>query len=405
MRDLCGRTIAGYALEQVVGRGGAAVVYRAFQTQLERWVAIKVLDVEVAGGQSFLNRFRSEARAVAALHHPNILNIHDYGEDQNLAYIVMEYVEGGSLTDRLTSSPMDWSEALDLIVPLGDALAYAHTKGLVHEDVKPSNILMASPTWPLLVDFGLAGAVGLDRRSERSNLKPNAVKYLAPEQVAAEEVDQRTDIYGLGLVLYELLTAQLPFPGSTLAETMILRLHEPPVSARSLVPILPEALETVLMRALARDPEARGEMAAFVGDLRRLKETLSSDAAAASDGDGVITTRLGVQQSITGPRLFIATSGVALPIPSGDEVSIGRADPSRPQGPDLNLDPYGAGSAGVSRQHARLVRRSEAWYIEDLRSTNGTYLNEVRLLPHRPVRIRSGDLVRFAQMTLVFEEA
>lgn len=418
MKDLSGETIAGYVLEQVVGRGGAAVVYRAYQAQLERWVAIKVLDVDVAGGQTFLNRFRSEARAVAALHHPNILHIHDYGEDQGIAYIVMEYVEGGSLTERLAACPMDCKTAVDLVIPLGDALAYAHSRGLVHEDVKPSNVLMASATWPLLVDFGLAGAVGLDRRGggapgavglgQGPSLKPNAVRYLSPEQVSAGEVDARTDIYRLGLVLYELLTAQLPFSGSSLAETMMLRLHEPPVPPRSLVPALPEVVETVLLRALARDPEARyAQMEAFVGDLKRLREAPGAGAAASEvgEGGGVITTRLGAQAAVTGPRLFIATSGVALPIPAGDQVTIGRADPSRSLGPDLNLDPYGAGSAGVSRQHARLVRRAEGWYIEDLRSTNGTYLNEVRLLPRRPVRIRSGDLVRFAQMTLVFEEA
>ena len=119
----------------------------------------------------------------------------------------------------------------------------------------------------------------------------------------------------------------------------------------------------------------------------------------------MITMRLGAQESIdVGPRLFIATSGVALSIPLLDEVLIGRTDPMQLQPPDLDLQPYGGGSAGVSRQHARFLRREEGWYLEDLQSTNGTYVNEVRLLPHRPVRLHSGDLVRFAQLTLVFEE-
>jgi len=402
---LSGQTIAGYSLEEEVGAGGAAAVYRAYQSQLDRWVAIKVLDVADAGGPAFLARFRAETRAVAALQHPNILSIYDYGEEQGIAYIVMEYVSGGSLARRMHGRPMASDAALALAIPIGDALDYAHGEGIVHRDVKPSNILLARADWPLIVDFGLAGVVDARTRIGQSSAVPTTT-YLSPEQVAGEAVDLRTDIYSLGLVLYELVTGHTPFEATSAAEATMARVHKAPVPPREANAAVPEALEGVLTRALARDPATRYEtMAAFVHDLRRAARVAEGHESADVDGDATITMPLIMQQEIAGPRLFIATSGVVLAIPLLDEVVVGRKDPAQRQSPDLDLEPYGAGSAGVSRQHARLLRRSDGWYIADLRSTNGTYLNEVRLLPHRPVRVRPGDLVRLAQMTLVFEEA
>lgn len=407
MDSLSGQTIGGYQLAEEIGRGGAAVVYRAFQMQLERWVAVKVLDIEEAGGRQFLRRFRHEAQAIATLRHPNILNIHDYGEDKGYAFIVMEYVEGGSLQKRLNGAPVDCAEALAVIVPLGEALAYAHAQGIVHRDVKPGNILLARPDWPLLADFGLVKVVGASQKLTRPGSVLGMASYLSPEQIAGEEADFRADIYSLGAVLYELLTGRLPFQTVPAAESMRLRMHEPPVPPRAYIPDLPAALETVLLRALERDPAMRyPTMVAFVNDLRRALQQIKQAALQAEHPvtARMETMRLDAQETVTGPRLFIATSGVALSIPVSDEVLVGRTDPMLPQPPDVDLQPYGGGSAGVSRHHARFWHRPEGWFLEDLQSTNGTYVNEVRLLPHRPVRLNSGDLVRFGQLTLIFEE-
>lgn len=418
MDDLSGRTIGGYQLTEKIGRGGAAVVYRAFQTQLERWVAVKVLHIEDAGGQQFLRRFRREAHAIASLRHPNILNIYDYGEDQGYAFIVMEYVEGGSLQARLDDTPLDGAEALALIIPVGEALAYAHSKGIIHRDVKPGNILLARPDWPLLADFGLVKVVDVPQKQKSTSQHlmasqkltlPGSIlgtlAYLAPEQAAGEEADARADIYSLGVVLYELLTGRLPFPALSGAS---MRLSQPdsPVPLRTYSPGLPASLETVLMRALDRDLMVRyPRMDLFVNDLKQVAQSLKMAAQAVHPVTARMETmRLDAQEAVTGPRLFIATSGVALSIPLLDEVVVGRADPMLPQPPDVDLQPYGGGSAGVSRHHARFLRRPEGWFLQDLQSTNGTYLNEVRLLPHRPVRLNSGDLVRFGQLTLIFEE-
>lgn len=400
--------IAGYRLEERVGMGGAAIVYRAYQARLDRWVAVKVLELGDGEGRSFLERFRSEARAVATLHHPNVLSIHDYGEDQGFAFIVMEYIAGGSLDRFISKGPMSVDQALALALPVGEALAYAHSQDIIHRDVKPSNILMPRPDWPLVADFGLAGGSDAYAGVMRSSITTASASYLSPEQVVGANVDQRADIYSLGLILYEMLTGTLPFASKSTAEAMMRRMHEDPLSPRELNPAIPEAVETVLLRALARDLDARyGQMMAFVNDLRSVVSASGDGARSpgALDSGLSVTMQLSVNQDVVGPRLFIATSGTLLPIPLLDEVLVGRSDPMRHLSPDIDLEPFGGGSAGISRQHARLLRKPDGWYLEDCRSTNGTYLNEVRLLPHRAVRVRSGDLFRFAQMTLVFEEA
>lgn len=402
-----GQTIGDYQLAEEIGRGGAAVVYRAFQPQLERWVAIKLLEVKVSGGRQFVRRFRREARAIAALRHPNILNIYDYGEDKGCAYIVMEYVAKGALDAQLTGPPMNVAAALSLVIPVGDALAYAHSQKIVHQDVKPSNILLMRADWPLLADFGLAKVVGGRQKRAAPGAVVGTVAYLSPEQVAGKSVDFRTDMYSLGLVLYELLTGQLPFVAATPYQAMLMRLKSAPVPPTRVNGQISGSLETVLLKALAREPNARYvDMAAFMAAVRHVLERSQRVARPTAEPKTTptITMHLGVQPAVQGPQLFIATSGVALSIPLLDEVMIGRRNPLSAQIPDLDLEPFGAGSAGVSRQHARILRRDPGWFLEDLQSTNGTYVNEVRLLPRRPIQLRSGDLVRFGQMTLIFEE-
>ncbi len=409
-----GKTIGGYRLAEEIGRGRASVVYRAYQLQLERWVAIKILQPEGAvddtetRSKKFLHRFRREVQAIAALRHPNISTIFDYGEEAGLAYIVMEYVPSGSLKKYMTGEPVASSEALDIIIAVGDALAYAHAQNITHRNVKPGNILLPRPDWPLLTDFGLT-VIGVGDRMTRSG----QTAYLSPEQVMAKQVDHRTDIYSLGVVLYELVTGQMPFQvksSSDSVPSITQRMYDNPQPPRHFNPDLSPSLEDVILQALERNPNARyASMENFVTDLRQVKAHIKPKKDLLEDGSPIstmITTRMvGAKEEVTGPQLFIATSGIALPIPPGDEIVIGRRVPTQTEPPDLDLDPYGGVSAGMSRYHARLLRQPDGWYIEDMQSTNGTYVNEVRLLPHRPMRVRSGDLIRFGQLTVVFNEA
>jgi serine/threonine protein kinase len=398
-----GRTLGSYKIAEEVGRGGMAMVYRAYQPQLERWVAIKILKVG-GGGEEFLARFRREARAIAALRHPNILTVYDYGEQEGVAYIVMEYVPGGTLKMQLTGRPREWNEAVSLLVPVGRALEHAHSQGIVHRDVKPANVLLARPDWPLLADFGLAKLTHAKGKITRPGASLGTPAYLSPEQAAGDAVDERTDIYGLGVVLYELLTGQLPCQTDSPVETMMRRLYETPTSPTAFNPLIPPRLEALVMQALERDPVDRPHtMDKMVEELSQL--VAAGKSTPASSGETVIRA-YPVQQDVEttrGPRLLLILSGIMIPIPDRQEVLIGRAAPSL-AAPDIDLEQYSGASAGVSRRHARLLKQDGEWLIEDLGSTNGTFLNEVRLAPHRPCRIHGGDHVRFGTLALVFVE-
>jgi serine/threonine protein kinase len=394
-----GNTLGGYQIESEIGRGGMARVYRAYQPQLARWVALKVLNVGGVSDREFLTRFRREAKAIASLRHPNILTVYDYGEEQGIAYIVMEYVSGGTLKDRLTEQPVEWPDAATLIIPLGHALAHAHAQGIVHRDIKPANILLARADWPLLGDFGLVKLLGHQQDITRPGLSTGTPAYFSPEQVAGETVDHRTDIYSLSIVLYKLLTGHVPFEADTPAEMMFRRLREPPASPRQFNPHISPRLDTVILRALARDPAARHpSMEALVTDLAQLS------------GEGVVTPSHSTTSivrdhvTVTGPRLVVTGTGAALFLPQKEEVLIGRADPHATQPPDVDLGPHGGSMAGVSRHHARLLRHPDGWALEDLGSTNGTFVNSVQVSPGQPLRVRSGDFIQCSRLTMVFYE-
>ena len=405
MMNWIGRTLGVYRIESEIGQGAMAHVYRAYQPQLERWVALKVMKTGGMNDQGFLDRFRREAKAIAALRHPNIVTIYDYGEEKGIAYIVMEYVASGALKAHLTEGPMAWPDVATLVIPIGRALTYAHSLGIVHRDVKPANVLLARPDWPLLADFGLVKLQDRQRGITRPGASIGTPAYFSPEQAAGGDVDHRSDVYGLGIVLYELLTGHIPFEADSPFEVMLRRLREPPLPPRRLNPRITPQLEAVILRALARDPMARhSTMEALVDDLSRLPGAIAQVPVSPSQraAPAGATIRLDSLSTMTGPRMVATGTGAALPIPPREEVLIGRADPHVTSPPDVDLGLHGGDLAGVSRHHARLLHRPEGWLLEDLHSTNGTFLNDVPVLPGQPVRVRSGDVIRCGQLTLVF---
>jgi predicted Ser/Thr protein kinase len=407
MSDWSGKTIGGYQIADEIGKGGMAVVCRAYQPQLERWVAIKIMHTEV-DSEEFLARFRREAKAIAALRHPNILTVYDYGEEGGIAYIVMEYVPGGSLKANLTKQPMDWPDAATLVIPVGRALAYAHSQGVVHRDVKPANILLARPEWPLLADFGLIKLLDRQRGITRPGTSLGTPAYFSPEQAAGDEIDHRSDVYGLALVLYRLVTGHLPFEAESPIDAMLRRLRDEATPPCQFNPQVSPRLEAVIMRALSRNPDDRHpDMEALVVDLSRLPGATGRAVMRSAQGAlGGTTARLGETAAgeSMGPHLIVMGTGARVSLPEVEEVLIGRVDPHTTLSPDVDLGAHGGSMAGVSRNHARLLRYPEGWLLEDLNSTNGTFVNQVQLTPGQPVRIRSGDVIRCGQLPLTFRE-
>src|SRR5215211_4810007 len=227
MRELANIYLGQYYLTEVIGRGSTSTVYKAFQSSLNRYVAVKVLANNV--DPQFAVRFKREAYAVAQLQHPNILPIYDYGEQGELRYFVMQYVEGSTTLDRLLGGrPMDPIAAIRLILPLLSALQYAHERGIVHRDIKPANIMLPRPDWPMLADFGIAKLIDDSQQLTPPGQSVGTAIYMAPERATSRAVDVRTDLYSIGVVLFEMLTGKVPFDAITPIEVLRKHLHTPP---------------------------------------------------------------------------------------------------------------------------------------------------------------------------------
>lgn len=271
-----------YAVLQRLGHGGMAEVYEAYDPNLDRRVAIKVIHAHLALDPDFGERFHREARLVASLRHPHIVQVHDFDAAHDQPYMVMEYLDGGTLKDRLSQlqsrgETMPLAEVKRLLEAIASALDYAHAQGAVHRDIKPANILFTANGEPVLTDFGIAKLLGeLTQMSATGSVIGTPV-YMSPEQAASRPVDKRSDIYSLGVILYELTAGRAPFAGESPTAVMMKHLNEPPPPPRRFNPSLPQAVEGVILRALAKDPAQRY---ATAGDLARaFTAALSGDAA------------------------------------------------------------------------------------------------------------------------------
>ena len=256
--DLTGRLLAGrYRLTGRIASGGMAQVWEATDEVLTRRVAVKILHPHLAADSSFVGRFRAEAVAAARLAHPSIVSVYDTFRDQGVEAIVMELVRGTTLRARLDEhGALDVAEVLGIGAQVADALGAAHQTGLVHRDIKPANILLSADGRVLVADFGIAKAAESgDFTTE--GLMVGTAKYVAPEQVEGKPVDGRTDVYSLGIVLYESLCGRVPFRGETDAATALQRLHAVPLRPRQVHAEIPRSVEAVVMRSMEREPSLR----------------------------------------------------------------------------------------------------------------------------------------------------
>jgi tRNA A-37 threonylcarbamoyl transferase component Bud32 len=262
MDELIGKSFGPYKVLDKIGEGGMAVVYQAYQESLGRYAAIKVLRSELARDEEFVARFRREALAVAQLNHPNILHVYDAGVANGVYYIAMGFVDGGSLKDMIAHGPVEPNYAASIGAQLADALDYAHKQGIIHRDVKPSNVLMTRDGRPMLTDFGIAKALYESAALTRTGASIGTPEYMAPEQIQGQPVDGRTDIYSLGIVLYEMLTGWAPFSTPTPVATLYKQVNEPPPPLHQVNVNVPDWLEGVVGRALVKRPEGRYQQAA-----------------------------------------------------------------------------------------------------------------------------------------------
>jgi serine/threonine-protein kinase len=283
------RTLGEYSITRLVGRGGMGEVWEGYDPDLDRRVAIKVILPHLSTEPTFHDRLRGEARLVAALRHQNIVQLYDFDMVDGQAIMVMEYLAGGSLRDRLVrlrdaGQQLPLTAAANLLNAVASGLDYAHARGAVHRDLKPGNILFSPEDVPIISDFGIAKIVNASSPlTTPTNSEPGSIlgtpAYMSPEQAAGGEIDHRSDLYSLGIVLYELVTGRVPFSGDSPAAILTQQIHHDPPSPRTLNPNISAAVEEVLVQALAKDPNARFARAAEMMQALRSADHLQSLAA------------------------------------------------------------------------------------------------------------------------------
>jgi hypothetical protein len=261
-----GATLGNYQIAEKIGSGGMGSVYKAYQPALGRYVAIKVLPPQTAGDPSFAERFALEARAIGKLRHPNIVTAYDFSTNGDIAYLVSDFIDGGTLADQL-GAPLPLEYALTILAPIGSALDYAHARGVVHRDIKPQNILLTHEGTPVLTDFGLAKIIGPGSGVTQAGALMGTAEYIAPECASgAESAGPAADQYAIAIVAYQMLVGRHPFPSDNPLSALMAHVHKPvPVPTAIGVPLAPH-VEAALLRGLAKKPEERF---ARVGDFVR----------------------------------------------------------------------------------------------------------------------------------------
>ncbi len=395
MNDLLGQVIGNCRIEALLGAGGMGQVFRARHVHLDRLQAVKIMHPHMASDPGFQARFRREAQAIAVLEHPHIVRIFDFDEQQGRYYIAMEYLPDGSLRtllDRRAREGTKWPLVfgLDLIRQAAEALDFAHARGIVHRDIKPDNILIERHAGPggrslyvvKLTDFGLARMVEGGGGITASGMTVGTPAYMSPEQCQGLPVDGRSDIYSLGIVLYEVVTGYLPFTVSRISEAVEKHVYVQPPSPRTVAPDLPVAVEAIILRCLAKKPEERFATGAELAQaLRQVMQAPPPPPPPAPDGVFV--------------RVLDAAGQTVQRVPlTGQGLTIGRR-----AGHQIVLD-----DPAVSRNHVNVEWSGRRVRVKDLGSRGGTLLNGAPLTPHESHTWEIGQRLTVGSFTLELEQ-
>lgn len=473
MSSLVGKSLDKFRIVERIGAGGMATVFKAYQPNLDRYVAVKVLPSYHARDPIFVKRFVQEARSVAKLAHPNIVQIHDFGEQENITFIVMEYVDGGTLKDRLKRT-LSIPEAVDFMIQAAEGLDCAHRHGIIHRDVKPANMLLRKDGYLLLSDFGIAKILEGTTNLTRAGTGIGTPQYMSPEQGTGQPVDRRSDIYSLGIVLFHCLTGRVPFNAENPLSITVKHINDPLPVENMRQANVPQPIEQVVIKMTEKIPQNRYQstdelIAALTralsdshmtmprpwrsGIVSAAPFTQEQQPAPFPNLGSNVSAPVGPSQPLRTPDISqpLADSGQPIPVTQicfrcgaanptsrlyctscGYELSDRRKDAdhflgtnNRPviaqltiqQGPmaghtyRFHQDVTTIGRTNgndliisgrtVSRRHARLWFAEGRWYLQDLQSANGTFVNTGRIY-QQPVALNDNDMINFGDEVVTF---
>ncbi len=464
MNALVGKSLGQFRIVERIGAGGMATVFKAYQPILDRFVAVKVLPDYHARDPIFKERFLREARAVARLDHPNIVQIYLFGEEDGRTFIVMQYVDGGTLKDKLKQTgALGVGDALKFVIQAAEGLGAAHEHGIIHRDVKPANMLLRKDGHLLLSDFGIVKILEGTTNLTRVGTGIGTPQYMSPEQGTGQPVDASSDIYSLGIVLFHCLTGRVPFNADSPLTITVKHLNEPLPVAFLRHANVPTSIEQIIVKMTAKKPADRYQSTTeVVGELVR-----AASAAQVQLPWNMLSVLGGSGEKFSGP-LFNSGIGSSQPLPPvsqplmgnsgsvsgtivcfrcqaqnpgdrlyctscGYELADRKALNDRVMGPNgrpilarfylqngqlagrsfrfhQDLTTIGRTNGNdliingktVSRRHARLWCESGRWYLSDMQSANGTFINNVRLQPGQQALLNDGDLINFGDEIVLF---
>jgi serine/threonine protein kinase len=420
--DMIGRVIKGrYKLIDELGRGSFATVYIARDTKNNRIYAIKVMHFEFADDGELLARFQREAHILLQLSDPHIVRIFDYGDDNDLHYIVMDYIDGQNLKyHTLTHGPMEPLRALDYARQISEGLDTAYRHGVVHRDIKPQNIVINSKDVVKITDFGLARSRETVTLTQ-SNVFMGTAYYIPPEQAeSGRSADTRSDLYSVAAVLFEMLTGNPPFEGDTAVDIVVKHMNDPVPSICRLRPELPHEIDLFMQKAMAKSPVDRySTPREFINALEQLQQRVQaslSDLNDRKERQGEASEheqkeqpgrfRAKPEEGLNKPapslpkkqaRLLVTASGQSIVL-SRDLMVVGRQDPVLGIFPEINL-----ADKTVGRRHAYLRNQHGQYTVEDLNALNKTRLNGEILTPYEERTLKDGDVLRFGSVEVRFE--